>query len=81
MNFGFHATSHISPQLLAALLPVFVIIAAFDVYCLVDLARGRPVRYLPKIVWALVVLLGSPPVGGVVYLFAGRGHDADGAER
>lgn len=81
MNFGIHATSHVSPQLLAALMPVLVIIAAFDVYCLVDLARARPVRYLPKMVWGLVIVLGGSPAGGVVYLFAGRGHDVDGAAR
>jgi hypothetical protein len=55
----------------AALVPVIVIGAGFVVFCLVDLARARQVRYLPKWVWALVCLV-SVPLGGIIYLSIGR---------
>ena len=55
---------------LAALLPIVVLLAAFFIYCLVDLAR-HPVRYLPKWAWALICVL-SIPIGGIVYLIVGR---------
>jgi hypothetical protein len=67
-----------SPHLLAALLPVVLLLAAFDVYCLVDLIRARSVRYLPRILWAVVILVITAPVGGVLYLFLGRDRDGAG---
>jgi hypothetical protein len=54
-----------------ALVPVVVIGAGFVVFCLVDLARARQVRYLPKWAWALICLV-SVPLGGIVYLIVGR---------
>jgi hypothetical protein len=66
------AASGGSSHLLAALVPVLVLLAAFDVYCLVDLVRARSVRRLPKIVWALIILLVEAPIGGLLYLFLGR---------
>jgi hypothetical protein len=56
----------------AALVPVILIVLAFVVYCLVDLARS-PVRYLPKWAWALICLV-SVPIGGIVYLVVGKEH-------
>jgi len=55
---------------LAALLPVLVLMLAFVVYCLVDLARHE-VQYLPKWAWAIICFL-SVPIGGLVYLLVGR---------
>jgi hypothetical protein len=69
------AASHASPSFLAALIPVLVLVVAFDVYCLVDLLRARSVRYLPKIVWAVIIVIVSSPLGGVIYLFAGRDRE------
>ncbi len=54
-----------------ALVPVIVIGAGFVVFCLVDLARAQRVRYLPKWAWALICIV-SVPLGGIVYLLAGR---------
>ncbi len=54
----------------AALVPIFVVTAAFVGYCLYDLSRSE-VRYLPKWAWAVVCIF-SMPLGGVVYLVAGR---------
>lgn len=56
---------------LAALLPIVLLMLAFDAYCLVDLSRSR-VRHLPKWAWALVIVVVSAPIGGVIYLAAGR---------
>ena len=55
----------------AALVPVIVIGAGVVVYCLVDLARARQVRYLPKWAWVLVCPV-SVPLGGIIYLTFGR---------
>ena len=55
---------------LAALAPVVVLALAFVGYCLFDLSRNE-VRYLPKWAWA-IVCVASIPVGGIIYLLAGR---------
>ncbi len=54
--------------------PVLLILAlaaAFDAFCLVDIARAAQVRYLPKWAWALICLIQAPG-GGIVYLSLGR---------
>jgi Phospholipase_D-nuclease N-terminal len=66
------APAHRDPvRLLLALLPLFVVGIGFDVYCLVSLVRS-PVRYLPKVVWGIIIVLVSFPLGALLYLFAGR---------
>jgi hypothetical protein len=55
----------------AALLPLVIAALAFEVFCLVDLARAEQVRYLPRWLWAIICLV-SIPIGGLVYLFVGR---------
>jgi ABC-2 type transport system ATP-binding protein len=74
------------PHALPALLPVLALVAALDAYCLVDLARAPSVRFAPKIVWVLVILLVSSPLGALIYLLAGRDrgtpdHDGHGGDR
>ncbi|HZD79974.1 MAG TPA: PLD nuclease N-terminal domain-containing protein [Actinomycetota bacterium] len=54
----------------AALAPLLVAALAFDVYCLIDLAR-TPVQGLPKWAWVLLILLVNP-LGGIAYLITGR---------
>ncbi len=54
----------------AALGPVLVLLAAFVVYCLVDLARSD-VEHLPKWAWAVICVI-SVPLGGIIYLTMGR---------
>ena len=63
--------------LLFALVPLLVLVVALDVYCLIDLARARSVRYLPKVVWVIVILFVSTPIGALIYLFVGRDRDRD----
>jgi ABC-2 type transport system ATP-binding protein len=61
------------PHLLAALVPLLILVIALDVYCLIDLARAPSVRGgVPKIVWVIVILFVSSPIGALVYLFVGR---------
>lgn len=55
----------------AALAPVLLVIAAFVVYCVLDVVRADAVRYLPKWLW-IVICLCSMPLGGIVYLVVGR---------
>ena len=61
-------------KVLLALLPLFVLLAGLIVYCLVDLIRARRVRYLPKPVWALIIVFVSTPFGALAYLVFGRDH-------
>ena len=58
-----------------ALIPILVIAVAFAVFCLVNLARTRQVRYLPKWGWAIIICL-SMPWGGIVYLILGPVREA-----
>jgi ABC-2 type transport system ATP-binding protein len=60
------------PHLLAALVPLLVLVVALDAYCLIDLARARSVRNAPKIIWVIVILFFSAPIGALAYLFFGR---------
>jgi ABC-type Fe3+-siderophore transport system permease subunit len=65
-------------RVLLALLPLFALLAGLIVYCLVDLIRARRVRYLPKPVWALIIVFVSAAFGALAYLVLGRdrhGHD------
>jgi ABC-2 type transport system ATP-binding protein len=73
-----HGLSHLSPHVLAALLPLLVLVLALDVYCLVDLVRAKSVKGgVPKLVWAVVILFVSAPIGALVYLFFGRDRGRD----
>lgn len=56
--------------MLIPLIPVLVLAVGLILWALIDLVR-RPVRYLPKWAWALIVLLVIP-LGPVVYLVVGR---------
>ena len=65
-------------KVVLALLPLFVLLAGLIVYCLIDLARAPSVRYLPKPVWALIIVFISAPFGALAYLVFGKdrhGHD------
>ena len=68
------AGSTLSGRTLLALVPLFVLLGALIVYCLVDLIRAPSVRYLPKPVWALIIVLVSAPFGALAYLVFGKDH-------
>jgi len=54
-----------------SLILVLALAAAFDAFCLSDIARASQVRFVPKWAWALICLAQSPG-GGIVYLCIGR---------
>ena len=65
------------PNLLFALVPLLVLVLALDVYCLIDLARAKSVRHMPKAAWVIIILFVSAPIGALVYLFVGRDRGQD----
>jgi ABC-2 type transport system ATP-binding protein len=65
------------PGLLAAVVPLLVLVLALDVYCLIDLARAKSVRHMPKFAWVIIILFVSAPIGALVYLFVGRDRGQD----
>lgn len=72
LGAGFGGVFKLPPHLLAALVPLLVLIVALDAYCLIDLARAKSVRNVPKVVWVIVILFVSAPIGALIYLFVGR---------
>jgi hypothetical protein len=56
--------------LIAVLLGILLVVT-FDVLCLVDLATAYRPRFLPKPVWALLIVFVSP-LGGLGYLLTRR---------
>ena len=69
------AEVHLSGQAVAALAPLLVLVAAFLVWCEWDLYRNGAARYLPRIAWAVIILV-SIPFGAIIYLVLGRDPDA-----
>jgi hypothetical protein len=60
-----------SVVLIAILLGVLIVVV-FDVFCLLRLAgTAGPAHFVPRSVWA-VLIVGTGPVGGLVYLLAQR---------
>jgi ABC-2 type transport system ATP-binding protein len=62
----------------AAVAPLALATLALDIACLVDLARAKSVRNVPKWVWVIVILFVSAPIGALIYLFVGRDQGAGG---
>jgi hypothetical protein len=56
--------------LVAALIPILIIVLGLKLFCLYDLTRST-VRYLPKWGWLPVLLIGGV-VTDVLYLVVGR---------
>ncbi len=72
LTAGFGGSVKLPPHLLAALVPLLVVVLALDVYCLIDIARAKSVRGAPKLAWVLVIVFVSAPIGALLYLFFGR---------
>ena len=60
---------------LLALTPVVLLVIGLVIFSLVDLIHAPAVRYLPKLLWALIIVIGSTPIGAIVYLVLGRERD------
>ena len=65
-------TFNLSPHLLAALVPLLVLLVALDVYCLGARARAWSMGGAAKLAWAVVVVFVSAPLGALLYLLLGR---------
>ena len=63
----------------AVWLPILGVLVGFVGFCEVELVR-RPARYLPKLVWALIIV-AQIPLGGIAYLVFGRGELARDGRR
>ena len=59
-----------SVVLIAILLGVLLVVV-FDVFCLLRLGTGDTAHFVPRFVWA-VLIVGTSPIGGLVYLLAQR---------
>ena len=59
-----------SVVLIAILLGVLLVVV-FDVFCLLRLATAHTAHFVPRFVWA-VLIVGTSPIGGLVYLLAQR---------
>ena len=59
-----------SVVLIAILLGVLLVIV-FDVFCLLRLGTSDTAHFVPRFVWA-VLIVGTSPIGGLVYLLAQR---------
>ncbi|MBE3577671.1 MAG: PLDc_N domain-containing protein [Limnochordales bacterium] len=60
--------------MLRSLWPLFALQLVLTIWALVDLARRKSVRYLPKAAWTLIILFVST-IGPIIYLAAGRGEE------
>jgi hypothetical protein len=57
-----------------ALAPLVVVALGFVVWVVVDIVRSDSVKHLPKWAWVIISII-SIPLGGIVYLLAGRDRD------
>jgi sorbitol-specific phosphotransferase system component IIC len=58
-------------QYLPYIIPLVLIQLILVIVALVDLIRREKVRYLPKWLWAIIIMLGEL-IGPIVYLIIGR---------
>ena len=72
-----HPLLHLG-NLAPALIPVLVLLVGLDVYCLVNLARAKSVRNMPKLAWVFVILCVSAPLGAILYLSFGMDRTGSG---
>jgi hypothetical protein len=49
----------------------FLLMVVFDVFCLLRLATADTAHFVPRFVWAVLIVVTSP-IGGLVYLLAQR---------
>jgi hypothetical protein len=56
---------------MAVLISILIVVLALDVFCFIDLYRAQEVRYLPKWVWVLIIIVAHF-FGAIGYLIFGR---------
>lgn len=65
---------NVSREMLLAFLPLVAVNYSLAIYCVVDMLRREPPKFLPKMVWILIVLF-IQIFGSVAYLTFGRNHE------
>ena len=63
-------TNLTSTELLQIIIPIIVIQLSLMIFCLFKLSKDT-VKYLPKWLWALIIILGEL-LGPIIYLIFGR---------
>ena len=58
-------------QFLPYLIPILILQLILMIIALVDLSRREKVRFLPKWVWAIIIIVGEL-LGPIIYLILGR---------
>jgi Phospholipase_D-nuclease N-terminal len=58
-------------KLLPLIIPLVILQLILMIVALVDLSKREKVRWLPKWLWAIIIILGEL-IGPIVYLVAGR---------
>ena len=53
------------------LIPIIILIIIYLIICYHDLYKINMVKYLPKWVWSIIIII-SIPLGGVIYFLLGR---------
>ncbi len=61
-------------ELVRTLWPLLLLQLALTVAALVDIARRKRVRHLPKIAWVLISILVAT-IGPIAYFLVGRGEE------
>ncbi len=62
------------PELLRVLWPLLLLQLGLAIAAVVDLARRKRVRYLPKAAWVLICVFVNT-LGPMVYFLIGRGDE------
>ena len=57
--------------MLIAILLGILLVVVFDIFCLLRLGTSDAAHFVPRFVWA-VLIVGASPIGGLVYLLAQR---------
>jgi hypothetical protein len=70
VTFGTWKGFRASVVLIAILLGVLLVVV-FDVFCLLRLGTSDTAHFVPRFIWA-VLIVGTSPIGGLVYLLAQR---------
>lgn len=61
-------------ELLLAIWPLIVLQYGIAIWALVDLARRKTVKHLPKAAWVIIIIAISF-FGSIAYLVVGRGEE------
>ncbi len=61
-------------QVLRVFWPLILFQLVLMTWALVDLARRRETRYLPKVAWVFIIIFINAGIGAIAYFIVGRGE-------